>query len=139
MTQTIDMTKNRNANCLAGMECPACESRGPFNIQVTTTLIVHDDGLEDDGNDTHWDEDSACACRDCGTTATVAAFRGTITGAPQNFLVEWQADIVACTPVEAAQKAFALIRMQGTTACHFTAIDEAGEKHDADLLAGLGE
>jgi hypothetical protein len=64
-----------NENCLEGMACPVCKSEGPFHIDVTTTVLVHDDGTEyDTGTDTLWSDDSCCMCAACDHTGTVADF-----------------------------------------------------------------
>lgn len=53
-----------NTNCLAGMQCPNCKSNGPFIVEVTTTVLLHDDGTEDYG-DKHWNESSYMSCPEC--------------------------------------------------------------------------
>ncbi len=65
-----------NDNCLAGMRCPVpeCKSEGPFHIDVTTTMLVHDDGTDPIVADTHWGDDSWCMCAACDHTATVKDF-----------------------------------------------------------------
>ncbi len=53
---------------------------------------------------------------------------------PQEYRVCWEIDILAVTPEEAAAKAWVLVRGRNSTACAFTAIDEAGKSHFVDLL-----
>lgn len=66
------MSENPNTNCLDGMQCPSCNSFGPFRIQAQVVLIVHDDGTEVSG-DTEWDDFAHCVCK-CGHEATVGGF-----------------------------------------------------------------
>jgi hypothetical protein len=66
--------ENPNTNCLEGMQCPECKSYGPFCIDVLMTVTVYDNGTEDDGGDTEWDENSRCICPQCDYAATVAEF-----------------------------------------------------------------
>jgi hypothetical protein len=68
-----------NENCLEGMQCPnpKCLSYEPFRISVTTTVLMYDEGTEDDqmGGDQEWDETSYCECGECSHYGTVADFR----------------------------------------------------------------
>ena len=70
------MAENPNTNCLEGMKCPngACGSFGPFQIEISRTVMVFDSGTGDDASDTNWDDDSWCHCPECGHTATVKDF-----------------------------------------------------------------
>lgn len=52
----------------------------------------------------------------------------------QDYRVSWEIDIVAITPEEAAAKAWEILRGPDSTACVFTAINEAGESSTIDLL-----
>ena len=64
-----------NENCLKGMACSKCKSRGPFMIVTTCRAQVYDDGVEDT-SDHEWDEDSACSCMTCGYIGKVGDFGG---------------------------------------------------------------
>ena len=64
-----------NENCLEGTACPKCQDEGPFKIEVTTWMLVHDDGTDYEGGDTEWEDDSACGCVACGFVGTVKDFQ----------------------------------------------------------------
>jgi hypothetical protein len=68
------IAQRANSNCLAGMQCPKCNSPEPFAIEVTTTFRVYDEGTDDQLGDTHWDEGSYCECCKCVFTGTVKDF-----------------------------------------------------------------
>ena len=63
-----------NTNCLEGMKCPACGSREPFRIQMTSIFTIYDDGTDEYG-DTEWDDESYCDCVACEHSGTVRDFR----------------------------------------------------------------
>ncbi len=65
-----------NNNCLDGLRCPNCGSDEPFRIQVTQTVLMYDQGSEDDdmGGHMEWDESSYCECHECNDGATVKDF-----------------------------------------------------------------
>ena len=62
-----------NENCLAGMSCPECKSEGPFKIQITAYVTVHDDGT-DDVEDVAWENSSECRGLSCSYRATIEDF-----------------------------------------------------------------
>ena len=66
--------KNGHSNCLYGLACPQCGFADYLNVEVRTILELHDSGT-DGFNDTHWDENSFCACPECNYEGTVARFR----------------------------------------------------------------
>jgi len=68
-----------NDNCLAGMQCPQCGSEGPFVMEVTTLVLMSDEGNDPWWNDgggveTQWNNASYCQCRACAYQGTVADF-----------------------------------------------------------------
>jgi hypothetical protein len=63
-----------NTNVLQGMRCPECGSLGPFRIEIITTALVFDSGVEDMG-DNEWDNESACECIECGYDGIVRDYR----------------------------------------------------------------
>lgn len=63
-----------NENCLQGFRCPSCESEGPFKIEARVLVTVYDDGTDDSGSDTEWDDGSYCECFNCGKRGTVKDF-----------------------------------------------------------------
>jgi hypothetical protein len=77
--------KKQNDNCLIGMQCPQCCSLGPFEIDVITTLTVHDDGTGD-ASGAEWEDENRCQCSNCKHSATVADFARNITNA--NYVTE---------------------------------------------------
>lgn len=65
-----------NTNCLQGMQCPNCKSDGPFFIEVSTLVLMSDDGwiCDANGSDNTWEDTSYCRCDDCGHANNVAGF-----------------------------------------------------------------
>lgn len=68
------MPDNPNTNCLEGMCCSMCGHYGPFKIEATVSVTVHDNGTEDDGGDYEWDDGNRCECLSCHHIATIAGF-----------------------------------------------------------------
>jgi hypothetical protein len=67
-----------NTNCLAGMKCPSCGYEECFDINVTTTVRMRDDGSDPDsgsGSDIEWDGTSLCHCGACSFFSQVKDFR----------------------------------------------------------------
>jgi hypothetical protein len=67
--------QGRNTNCLEGMCCPKCLSLGTFRIEVTSTNIVSDEGVECSESGQEWEDKSYCECSDCGHYGKVKDFR----------------------------------------------------------------
>lgn len=63
---------NPNENNLEGLQCPKCQSYGPFRICAEVFVTVTDEGITEYG-DSEWGNDSHCFC-DCGHNATVEGF-----------------------------------------------------------------
>ena len=63
-----------NTNCLTGIKCPQCSSEGPFIIEVTQQVLMHDEGAEDVQGVIHWDGDSYMRCDSCGYDNPAASF-----------------------------------------------------------------
>lgn len=63
-----------NENVLAGIQCPECQSDGPFRIEAKAMFLAHDDGTEVDG-DVEWDDDAHCECAECGHSGALSGFR----------------------------------------------------------------
>lgn len=76
--EVIDEDDNPNENCLAGMRCPECGDFGPFMINVTQSqmTMVTDEGHDEVGGDSEWDDDSVCRCIACGHESKVRQFCG---------------------------------------------------------------
>lgn len=66
--------KSVNENILAGIQCPECQSDGPFRIEAKALFLAHDDGTEVAG-DVEWDDDSHCECAECGQSGALSGFR----------------------------------------------------------------
>ena len=64
-----------NTNCLKGIQCPECGSEGPFRIDVSTTVTMHDDGWDENVSDTTWEDHSWCCCDACDCVGVVADFK----------------------------------------------------------------
>lgn len=62
-----------NTNCLDGWKCPQCAHEGPSRVSVSSWRLLHDDGVEQDG-DTDYSGDSACECPECGKSGRVKDF-----------------------------------------------------------------
>lgn len=74
-TRANEHPKNPNVNCLEGMECPKCGSFGPFTIEVTKSVIMHDDGSEDIGGDETWNDGAHCRNDECEHFGILEEFR----------------------------------------------------------------
>lgn len=64
-----------NTNHLQGMKCPKCGSEGPFHIEISQIVILHDDGTEDPYSDSHWGDNSYCYCPSCDFDDDVHEFK----------------------------------------------------------------
>ncbi len=64
-----------NTNCLEGIKCPKCGSEGPFVVEVTTQVMLHDEGSEDYNSDVRWDGDSYIRCVECDHDGQAKEFR----------------------------------------------------------------
>jgi len=84
-----------NENCLKNIACPACGSMGPFEIEVTTTVTVHDDGTDLPSGDINWGEWSRCACTICRHRGYVKTFTNRMSTMKQGLrevLRSWPSD-----------------------------------------------
>lgn len=52
----------------------------------------------------------------------------------KDYLVQWEINITADSPREAAQQAWHSMQSSGSTACVFDVIDEKGSKVRVDLM-----
>jgi hypothetical protein len=71
----IDASPNRNEG--EDWHCPDCQSWGPFTVDVTTRVILSEEGtpfLEDEGG-RDYDDMVFARCPDCQRQAPVASFR----------------------------------------------------------------
>ena len=66
--------RNPNRNCLEGMRCPNCECYGPFQIEVSAVVLMHDDGSETIGTETDFDMNSWIRCPNCDRDGLVKEF-----------------------------------------------------------------
>tara|TARA_A100001515_G_scaffold22984_1_gene17719 strand:+ start:278 stop:502 length:225 start_codon:yes stop_codon:yes gene_type:complete len=64
-----------NKNCLAGIQCPECLSDGPFVIEVSSTVLMSDDGWDENVSDTYWNDSSYCRCDKCDHVGIVSDFK----------------------------------------------------------------
>lgn len=62
-----------NDNCLAGMQCPECESREPFVISAGCQVEMWDAGSEH-AFEFEWDKNSWVMCKNCGHGAKAKEF-----------------------------------------------------------------
>lgn len=65
----------RNVNCLEGIRCPRCGYERSFEIEIRKFVTVYDDGMDDTGGDTHWDDDSFFQYNQCQFEGRVKDFR----------------------------------------------------------------
>ena len=64
-----------NENCLEGMCCPRCGSEEPFDIVVSKTGRMWDDGSEEVHSDEEWDDGSSIICCTCPHLGIVRDFK----------------------------------------------------------------
>lgn len=62
-----------NTNCLQGIQCPSCQSDGPFSIVVSAWAKVSDDGIEET-TEHEWGKGSTIICLGCNKQGTVLDF-----------------------------------------------------------------
>ena len=66
---------SKNTNCLEGIRCPECGQDEVFDIVVSTTVRVTDEGFDlAEYSSTEWDEYSSITCPDCEKSGEVADF-----------------------------------------------------------------
>ena len=64
-----------NSNCLEGIQCPACKSKGPFWIAVETNVLMSDDGwTATSGDIDDWGSWSYIRCDSCDEAGIVREF-----------------------------------------------------------------
>lgn len=68
------MDKNKNENCLEGMQCPQCGQAKRVLITAISTFTMTDDGSEEHDSVEYGDGENA-RCPDCGCTTNVGGFR----------------------------------------------------------------
>jgi len=55
-----------NSNCLDGKRCPMCGSYGPFEVVVSTRVLLYDTGTDDAENGSiEYDDDALAVCYAC--------------------------------------------------------------------------
>ncbi|NOG70464.1 hypothetical protein [Roseicella sp. DB1501] len=64
-----------NTNCLEGMACPKCKSLGPFVIQVSTRMLIEDEGSTGEHDDLEWTDKSSCRCKACDHEGVLLDFK----------------------------------------------------------------
>jgi hypothetical protein len=63
-----------NSNCLEGMQCPNCDSEGPFWMTAKARFFVSDNGTEE-FNGIAWSGTDICECVACRYDGTVRDFQ----------------------------------------------------------------
>ena len=63
-----------NTNCLEGVRCPQCGQEDRFLINAMVSVMVADEGTEDQGGDYEWSPDSPCCCASCDFAGKLADF-----------------------------------------------------------------
>lgn len=96
-----------NINCLEGLACPHCGSQDAFDIDVRTTVRMHDNGTEH-MTDAEWDAESAITCTDCNHRGTAGQFSIAIEGQP----ILTETDIKSIFDVARPQLGPAIIRSE---------------------------
>jgi hypothetical protein len=66
MIEASKTDTNPNVNCLEGKRCPNCGSYGPFEIVVSMSVLLHDNGTDSaqDGT-TEYGGDTPTTCCSC--------------------------------------------------------------------------
>jgi hypothetical protein len=65
---------NPNVNCLAGKRCRLCGSYGPFEVVVSTRVLLTDDGCGELEYPIEFDEDSPATCHACRNSGKIGDF-----------------------------------------------------------------
>ena len=64
-----------NENCLRGKRCPKCGSYGPFEIDVSTTILLSDEGSCDAKNGAiEFNDESRAKCSNCSYSSRWGGF-----------------------------------------------------------------
>jgi hypothetical protein len=63
-----------NTNCLAGIRCPKCGNEEPFRIEVSTLVLMYDNGSDVCGGDLNFNENSYIECIECGESGIAKQF-----------------------------------------------------------------
>ena len=74
ISDSRDLRRMPNENCLEGIQCPHCGSDEPFEILVTAFMRVTDEGT-DDYHDVDWDDSSRIQCLECRREGCVRDFK----------------------------------------------------------------
>jgi predicted RNA-binding Zn-ribbon protein involved in translation (DUF1610 family) len=56
------------------MACPKCGSDEDIQVSAMIWITLTEDGTEDNGGDTEWDNESLCLCGKCGHSGIVRDF-----------------------------------------------------------------
>ena len=56
------------------MACPKCGSDEDIQVSAMIWITLTEDGTEDNGGGTEWDNESLCVCGKCGHSAKVKDF-----------------------------------------------------------------
>lgn len=66
---------NPNVNCLEGKRCPQCKSYGPFELSISTRVLLYDSGIREVGGDAvEYGEDAYTVCCSCQRRGQFADF-----------------------------------------------------------------
>ncbi len=70
-----DSNNNPNVGCLEGKRCPRCGSYGPFEVVVSTRVLLYDTGTDvaEDGT-VEYDEAARTKCYACHREGTFGEF-----------------------------------------------------------------
>ena len=66
-----------NINCLFGLRCPECKSLAPFEIVVSTTVKMYDDGSDGIIGNIEWTDESYIVCSSCNKSGKIKDFKET--------------------------------------------------------------
>lgn len=64
-----------NTNCLQGVMCPQCGHTTDFHIVVEASVLMTDEGHDNNPHDTEWNENSGITCPRCRFQDIVDEFR----------------------------------------------------------------
>lgn len=72
------MTKSKNTNCLEDIRCPKCGAEDEFKVRIEISLIVSDNGIDDEPGPREWNDDTVTQCTSCGHYSAMRDFRADV-------------------------------------------------------------
>jgi len=67
MVENTKLAESPNVNCLESRRCPQCSSHGPFEVSISTWVLLYDDGTDyAEHGSVEFDDESPAKCPSCG-------------------------------------------------------------------------